>query len=138
TTGTMLSISATAASTRTGIAGFRTTRTLPSTAIARARASSEAALVRTRTGRADPLRRSHTVLGRADVEAAALESALQEPALLVVSLGDQGAQMAPETHWPGFAPGTGGGVDRIRSIADGAPNLDHRGHHGETAPFPPV
>jgi hypothetical protein len=43
-----------------------------------------------------------------------------------------------DRYWPGFAPGTGGGVDRIRSIANGAPNLDHRGHHGETAPFPPV
>lgn len=48
--GPMLSISATAATTRTGIAGLRMTRTLPSVAIARAPTSSAALLVSTSTG----------------------------------------------------------------------------------------
>ena len=40
--------------------------------------------------RADLVQGSHTILGRDDVETAALESVLQKPALLAVSLGEEG------------------------------------------------
>jgi len=161
-TGTMSSISATAATTRTGIAGLRMTRTLPSVAIARAehqyrqhevggQTPQHAAehkpveLAPVQVGndhvgadRADHLQRSHTTLDGDDVEAAALECVLQEPAALAVSLGNHGAQTPLEARGPGFAPGTGGGAGRLAPVADGAPTRDHRRCHGEPAPCPPV
>jgi len=86
------------------------------------------------TDRADHLQRGHTVLGGDDVEAAALECALQEPAALAATIGNQGAQTTPGARGSGVAPGAGGEAGRLAPVADGAPTRDYRRRHGQTRP----